>query len=164
MAERRVDMDYLIFAWQDESPDNAYYLDTKFGSVKLVNRHLTDLRDLTDDIEKTRERYLYVPKPERATQIDDLKDFAKTVTDEKLQNVLAVAFESPHVLSAFKKILEKSESDRARLGEFLQERVQKRINTWLKANSVPESWEVDEEDLDEEYYEEDEEDELDFSV
>ncbi len=106
MVERKIDFSYLVFCWQDDSPDNAYYLDRKTGDVRLVNQHLLDLRQLTDEIEKDRERYLYVPKPDKTDMLSDLHDFQHEVSSEQLKRLLSVAFESPHVLLAFKKILQ----------------------------------------------------------
>jgi len=148
MVEYKINIPYLVFCWQDDAPDNAYYLDRKTGAIKLVNQNLYDLRQLTDEIEKDRERYLYLPKAERKTMIADLHDFAATVGNEHLKNVLAVAFESPHVLSAFKKILEKDESESSRLTGFLEERALSRIEAWLTANSMPKEWEGEAEDED----------------
>lgn len=34
------DLPALLLAWQDDSPDNRYYLDTTSGAVKLVNANL----------------------------------------------------------------------------------------------------------------------------
>lgn len=132
----RLDLNELIFAWQDESPDNAYYLDTESGDVKLVNRNLLDLRDLTDDIERERWRYKYMPKPDRQQLPADLKQFHETVKDERLKSILSMAFESPHVLSAFKKILEKEPDEQKRLDEFRTSLAKKRIEAWLTANFI----------------------------
>jgi len=159
---QKLNLSYIVFCWQDDSPDNAYYLDRKTGDVKLVNRHLFDLRQLTDEIEKDRERYLYLPKPERKTLIDDLHDFAKTVDNEKTRRILDVAFESPHVLSAFRKILDAEPGAVQRLQDFLEERTLTRVEAWLKANAVAKEWEIDEDDLDLE--EEDDYELEDFSV
>jgi hypothetical protein len=162
--ERRIDIPYLMFAWQDDSPDNAYYLDTKNGDIKLVNRNLLDLRDLTDEIEKTRERFLYVPKPDKQTLLADLHDFAHAIKKDQLKPVLDVAFESPHVLSAFRKILENHPEELKNLNEYLEEKVLKRIHTWLAANAVPEVWTVEEEDFDDEDEDDDDYERQDFSV
>jgi hypothetical protein len=148
MVERRIDMAQLRFCWQDDTPDNSYYLDRKTGDVTLVNRHLLDLRELTDEIEKNRERYLYLPKLDRKIQLNDLREFAETVTDEQLKRVLDVAFESPHVLAAFKKILERHPDLLARLNETLEQNATARIQSWLQANFMPEVWETEEEDED----------------
>lgn len=136
MSEFRIDMPYLLFAWQDDSPDNAYYLDTESGDVKLVNRNLIELNDLTDEIECNRDRYLYLPKPDPQQLKNDLQDFMLTVADDKLKNVLLLAFESPHVLSSFKKILENTPAELSRLEEFRKARTLTRMNQWLEANRV----------------------------
>jgi hypothetical protein len=35
----------LIAAWQDDGPDNLYYIDTESGAVILVNPNLFNLKD-----------------------------------------------------------------------------------------------------------------------
>ncbi|MBI2810437.1 MAG: hypothetical protein HYX67_06375, partial [Candidatus Melainabacteria bacterium] len=60
-----LELSELVFAWQDDTQDNAYYLDIESGIVKLVNRNLLDLRDLTDEIEQDRHKFLYMPKPDK---------------------------------------------------------------------------------------------------
>ncbi len=134
MRKIRADMSYLLLSWQDEIPDNSYYLDTYTGNVKLVHRHLFDLRDLTDEIEKDRERYLYIPKSERSILAKDLREFMQTIENREILPILEMAFESPHLLSSFRKILEKDESELKRLEDFRTCRLQARIDEWLRAN------------------------------
>ena len=121
MSQRNVDfeMDRLIYAWRDDSPDNLYYLDLETGEIQLVNRTLEDVKDLTDEIELERNRYLYLPKPERDQVKNDLRDFMSTIEDQSLLRILEMAFESPHVYSSFLKILDKDESEKERLQEFI---------------------------------------------
>jgi hypothetical protein len=135
MKAIRVDMPYLLLAWDDQSPDNSYYLDTQSGNVKLVHRHLLDLRDLTDEIEKDRQRYLYVPKPNRDVLLKELRDFMKTIENPNLMPVLEMAFESPHVLSSFRKILEKHEDQAKRFAEYRLAHIRENIDQWLAANA-----------------------------
>lgn len=132
----KLDLSELVFAWEDDTPDNAYYLDTRAGIVKLVNRTLLDLRDLTDEIEKNRERYLYMPKAERTQLILDLKEFWSTVQDDKLRNILSMAFESPHVLSSFKKILEGHADELKRFDDFRLHKTRMRIEEWLNSHGL----------------------------
>ena len=156
----RVDMPYLLLAFEDESLDNLYYLDTKSGLVKLVHKHLFDLRDLTDEIERDRERYLYVPKPDKSILIKDLRDFMKTIDDASFLKVLEMAFESPHHLSSFRKILQSRADVLERFESFRTERITGRINEWLEANAYkhdPDAVNVMDEDSNEffdEFYEE----------
>ncbi|HMO20586.1 MAG TPA: UPF0158 family protein [Candidatus Melainabacteria bacterium] len=108
MSQRNVEFEIerLIFAWRDDSPDNIYYLDLVTGEIQLVNRTLEDVKELTDEIELERNRYLYLPKPERDQLKNDLRDFMSTIEDQSLLRILEMAFESPHVYSSFLKILE----------------------------------------------------------
>lgn len=132
----KLDFSELMFAWQDDTQDNAYYLDIESGVVKLVNRNLLDLRDLTDEIEQDRHKFLYMPKPAKEQLVLDLKEFWSTVTDDKLRNILSMAFESPHLLSSFKKILEGNPSELERFEEFRREKTRKRIEEWLKSHAI----------------------------
>jgi Uncharacterised protein family (UPF0158) len=136
MKEVPIDLDYLAFAYQDDSPDNVYYLDTEFGDIRLVNKNLAELKDLTDELEKTEGRFLYIPKPSKELLIEDLGDFMATVQDENLKNILPIAFESPHVYEAFKSILAKTPEEITRLNAFLQLQTKARITKWLNANFI----------------------------
>lgn len=129
-------MDYLVFAWQDESPDHNYYLDMEQGSVQFLQRDLKDLRDLTDELETHSQRYLYLPKPDLKELRADISDFIETITDTHLKNIATIAFESPDLTGAFKKILSSKKEELDRWQEFRDNRVRERIQKWLKANFV----------------------------
>lgn len=131
-----VDMDQLLYAWKDDSPDNAYYLDLESGDINLVNRGLIDLKELTNEIEINRERYLYLPKSSTDQLKNDLKDFMKTIDDKSRLSVLEMAFESPHVFSSFKKILSSTPGQSEALDEFLSSRTHLRVRQWLEANCL----------------------------
>lgn len=136
MKQVNVDFDYLIFAYQDESPDNIYYLDTEFGDIRLVNRQLEDLRDLTDEIELSMNRFLYVPKPGKERILADLKIFAQSLEDQPLKKTIRIAFESPHVLTAFKKILSSRPELLERLEKYLYNSTKREVMEWLNANGI----------------------------
>lgn len=140
MKRINIDFDYLIFAYQDDSPDNIYYLDTEFGDIRLVNRQLEDLRDLTDEIELSIDRFLYIPKPGKGRLLADLKIFAQGLEDQQLKKTIKIAFESPHVLEAFKKILSSHPDILIRLNTYLYESTKREVMEWLAANAIePES-------------------------
>lgn len=131
-----IDMDGLLFAWRDDSPDNIYYLDIETGDVNLVNRGLLDLKDLTNEIEINRERYLYLPKPSSDQMKSDLRDFMKTIDEKDKLKILEMAFESPHILAGFKKILSGWPGQAEALNEFLAGRTHLRVRQWLEANCL----------------------------
>jgi len=136
MADLRIDMAYLILAWEDESQDTAYYLDKETGAVELVQKDLLDLNDLTDEIERNSERYLYIPKPYAGQLVQDLIDFINTVSDPQLKRLLSVAIESPNALYSCKTVLSKDPSELERWEAYRTDLVRKRIEKWLAANFI----------------------------
>jgi hypothetical protein len=136
MKKIDIDFDYLLFAYQDDSPDNIYYLDTEYGSIRLVHRQLEDLRDLTDEIEIFHDRFLYIPKADKKEMLDDLRSFMNTIEDVQLSKLLAVAFESPLVLDSFKKIVAKNLPMRQQLDSYMQDKAKERLLAWLTANAL----------------------------
>ncbi|HNB21385.1 MAG TPA: UPF0158 family protein [Candidatus Melainabacteria bacterium] len=136
MDKLRVSTKDIIFAWLDESQDNSYYLDKIEGETRMVNRNLIELRDLTDEIEKNSTRYLYVPKLTKEDLLEDLQAFLETVQKPDLQAILPIAFESPHKVSAFRKILEKHPEELQRFDEFREKSMLNRIEKWLNANGI----------------------------
>ena len=161
MVERKIDFSYLVFCWQDDSPDNAYYLDRKTGDVRLVNQHLLDLRQLTDEIEKDRERYLYVPKPDKTDMLSDLHDLSARGIQRAAQKTLVSGFRKSACSARVQENFQDDQEQSQHLREFLEERVAKRIETWPNANSVARVWAVDEEDLEDPDENEDYDDEID---
>src|ERR1700739_4784843 len=87
MKRLELDLNYLLFAWDDESPDAIYYLDLDTGSVLLIQQDLDDLEELKDEVESQPNRFLYVPKAKSDTLLLDLSDFIFSISDEKLRSV-----------------------------------------------------------------------------
>ncbi len=140
MDKLRVSTKDIIFAWLDDSQDNSYYLDKIEGETRMVNRNLIELRDLTDEIERRSTRYLYVPKATKDDLLEDLNAFLETVERPDLKNVLPIAFESPHKVSAFRKILEKAPEELQRFDEFREKQILRRVEKWLNANGIEPSF------------------------
>jgi citrate lyase beta subunit len=136
----RISTKDIIFAWLDDSRDNSYYLDKIEGETRMVNRNLIELRDLTDEIERRSTRYLYVPKLTKEDLIEDLNSFLETVERPDLKNVLPIAFESPHKVSAFRKILEKAPDELQRFDDFREKQILRRVEKWLNANGIEPSF------------------------
>lgn len=129
-------MEQLVYSFEDEAQDNIYYLDRDTGDIRLVHRGLYELKDLTDEIETERERFLYIPKPDPQKLKEDLRDYIDTVDDDKTKLLLDVAMESPHALAGFKKILSSTPDGEARLKAFLEGRSRLRVRQWLAANCI----------------------------
>jgi hypothetical protein len=136
MEELQIDFEYLVWAWQDDSPDTAYYLDSDTGSVVLVQRDLDDVDELREEIELQPNRYKYVPKPDPLQPQLDLSDFVFTVTDEHLRQKLEVAEESRDKFLSCKKILQDHPEELARWEKWRQDAVRERVRKWLHAHNL----------------------------
>jgi hypothetical protein len=136
MNKLQIDTDYLLFAWQDDSPDTAYYLDTDTGSVLLVQRDLDDVDELRDEIELQPARYLYVPKPNPDQPELDLSDFIYTVGDAHLKDLLSVAYEAPNKMQACKKIMSAHPAELQRWENWRRDAARERVRRWLAANNL----------------------------
>lgn len=137
MTEKlEIDFEYLVFAWQDDSPDTAYYLDSDTGSVVLVQQDLDDLDELRQDIELQPNRYLYVPKQDPLQPELDLQDYIYTVTDADLKSQLTVASESRDKFGSCKQILKQNPDELARWEKWQTDAVRERVRKWLAAHNL----------------------------
>jgi hypothetical protein len=132
----QIDMNYLLFAWQDDSPHASYYLDTDTGSVLLVQRDLDDLDELREEIELQPARYLYVPKPDVNQPELDLSDFIFTVADGHLRDLLSVACEGNNKLGSCRTILAEHSGELKRWEKWRQDAARERVRRWLAANNI----------------------------
>jgi len=136
MNKLEIDFDYLIFAWRDDSPDTAYYLDSDTGSVVLVQRDLEDIEDLRDEIEMHPNRYLYVPKPDSLQPQLDLFDFIFTISDPELKAQLTVAAEGHDKFGGCRRVLRDYPEETARWDKWQLDAVRERVRKWLAAHDL----------------------------
>jgi hypothetical protein len=136
MQKLPIDLKYLVFAWQDESPDSAYYLDSDTGSVFLVQRDLDDLDDLKDEIELYPRRFLYVPKPDRERLELDLTDFIYTVGDQQIKAMLETALEGPNKFRDCKTIMSRLPGEVERFEKWRNDAASERVRKWLAAHDL----------------------------
>lgn len=136
MNELEIDLEYLVFAWQDDSHDTAYYLDSDTGSVVLVQRDLEDIDELRDEIELHPNRFLYVPKPDPLQPELDLSDFIFTITDPSLKAQLEVAAEGRNKFADCKKILRERPEEFDRWEKWQTDAVRERVRKWLAAHDL----------------------------
>jgi hypothetical protein len=136
VEELQIDLNYLVFAWQDDSPDTAYYLDSDTGSVVLVQRDLEDVDELREEIELHPNRFLYVPKPDPLQPELDLSDYVFTVSDVQLRQKLEVAEEGRDKFRSCKKILQEHPEELARWEKWREDAVRERVRKWLFAHNL----------------------------
>lgn len=136
MEKLQLDFEYLVFAWEDDSPDTSYYLDSETGSVILVQEDLEDLGDIKDEIELQPARFLYVPKPDHDRLVLDLGDFVYSVPDAGLQQQLQTAFEGTNKFWACTDILKKHPEEMNRWKQWRNNAARERAKRWLAAHNI----------------------------
>lgn len=136
MNQLEIDFNYLLFAWEDDSLDAQYYLDSDTGSVVLVQRDLEDLDELREDIELHPNRFLYVPKQNPEHIKLDLSDFIFTVSDANLKMLLQAAFDATNYFDSCKRILREHPTELARWEQWKSDAARERIRKWLAAHDL----------------------------
>jgi hypothetical protein len=131
-----LDFEYLVFAWEDDSHDTAYYLDSETGSVVLVQQDLEDLDEIREEIELHPSRFLYVPKPDHDRLVLDLSDFIYTVADESLKKQLQTACEGTNKFHACTDILNKHPDEMQRWKKWRHDAARERARKWLTAHNI----------------------------
>lgn len=136
MEKLFVDIDQLVFAWQDATPENAYYLDLDTGSVILVCPELDDIDDLRDEIESEPGRFLFLPKEDPQKIELDMTDFVVAVTDEKLKQSLLEAMERRITYETMEQLLKEEPRERQRLKDWQKLNARQRVFKWLAAHAI----------------------------
>ena len=136
MDQLVIDINYLIFAFRDNSEESQYYLDRETGSVLLVQPDLDDIDELRHEIECQANRYIFVPKPNMEQAELDLYDFIHTVDDNHLKSLLIVASEANNKIHSCERLLAKHPNELKRWQDFVSLQTKSRVKKWLAANNI----------------------------
>lgn len=105
--------------------------------VKPVLRAFGELPDQEDDdSEIDLERYVEIPKQESRDCYEDMVDFAETVTNPHLRDLLDVALRGKGAFRRFKDVLSGYPAERERWFEFESRRERERIEAWAREQGV----------------------------
>ena len=133
----KVDIEELIRAMTDNNSllDSEYYLDLETGEILWLNDDMEpeEYEELDEMIENDEEgRYLYIEKTESYIAYDDMVDFAGTIEDDRLRELLSVALNGKGAFRRFKDVLYSDPSDEIkRWYEFRDKLVTNRQNIFL---------------------------------
>ncbi len=154
MKRLPVNIDEIAMAMENAGWDYEYYLDCQTGDVIMVDPELTGLDDLDEDEleaftqklpEWQREhvpevlsiygseegRYRSVPSMGSGEPYRDMVEFAGTVEDDNLRELLFVALDGRGAFGRFKRVLGGHPRERERWFEFRDERMYSRVLDWL---------------------------------
>ena len=105
--------DYDCPDWQVDSIRDAFLVETEFGA-----------------------RFIRVPKQESREGYSDMSDFAETVQDERLRDLLSVALNGKGAFRRFKDVLCDYPEERERWFKYEEQQATKRVLDWLESEDI----------------------------
>ena len=155
----KVDLDELAALMQDTMDMNTAFLNLENGEIVIIPETLLDgdcldeenVSDLLEweqelveqarDVEENFEKYEEIPTIPTFEVYNLMVEFAHSVTDPELKNMLAVALDGKGAFGRFKKILDSYPEERNRWFELKDETVKEYVKEWLEDIDVEVNWE-----------------------
>lgn len=144
--------------WLDKQTGRVILIDDEVADVLREGEDLSDLPDWqremaeeikpvllalgelpgeeTGDDESPMERFVEIPKQESHEAYEVMEEFAETVTNPHLRDLLAVALHGKGAFRRFKDVLIGFPAERERWFTFSDERLRERIREWAENEGV----------------------------
>lgn len=131
----KIDMKALISALEETARDTSHFLDRETGEVIKVS--ISSPRQIKERIQRSPQRYVFIPRIPSAEGYKDMQEFINTVNDKKIKARLIEAIEGNLPFRDFRHILEGHPLEKERWFKFKDERLSKRAQNWLKSVGIP---------------------------
>jgi len=82
------------------------------------------------------DHFIHIPRQESHDGYDDMVDFAETVTDTRLKELLSVALNGKGAFRRFKDVLCNYPEERKRFYDFSAQQLKERMLEWLRDNEI----------------------------
>jgi hypothetical protein len=140
LTSLEVDFAELCVALEADVPGDTlrWYLDAQTGAVTLVSREYdpAENQGLTvADMEGDPARFVRVPAGE-VSAVDDMRAFARQVSDGRLKESLEMALSAPRPERRFRAVLGWLPEEQERWHDFRQSQVESRARAWLASLGV----------------------------
>jgi len=127
----RVDWSELADAFEDDSRDHRYYLDTDTGEVHFFSTYLENEEEQEDEERITaEERYVTIPLARRIVTFRDLRRFVGTLEGHE-RNLLKSTLRGREARDQFNDTLSNLPEAREKWCQFREQMVERRILEWL---------------------------------
>lgn len=153
-------------AFRNSSNEHSYWLDKQTGQVILIDDEVADAlregedladwpdwqREMAKEIkpvlralgelpdeeagENDAERFVEIPQQDSSAGYEVMEDFAETVADPHLRELLAVALHGKGAFRRFKDVLLGFPAERERWFAFSNDRLRERIKEWAEDEGV----------------------------
>lgn len=149
MRKLRVDLGEIAMAMEMQMSEDASYLDTETGQVVVIPYELRredifeeeyveglpawerDLVPLAREMFAGSDRYAAIPTAPPYEEYDLMVEFAKSIADPRLRDLLSVALDGKGAFRRFKRVLEDHSRERERWFRMRDEFSAERVREWL---------------------------------
>lgn len=134
----KIDRMSLGKAMEDGSPENRYLLDRQTGQVSLLSSKMSESELLGYKERMAREpnRYAPISKTPSEEKYRDMELFVGQAKDRKLQEKLLTILRGGNPVRPFLDVLDAHPEGKDQWKRFKGERIQKRIDDFLKENGL----------------------------
>ncbi len=150
MRRLRVDLEDIAMAMETQMSEHESYLDTETGDVAIVPHELQgeeifdedyveglpqweqDLVPLVREILDGSGRYAAIPTAPSYEEYDLMVEFAESVSDPRLRNLLSVALDGRGAFGRFKRVLRDHPKEQELWFRMRDEFSTERVREWLR--------------------------------
>lgn len=135
----KIDKISLAKAMEDGTPENRYLLDRQTGQISLLSSKTmstSELLSYKDRMTREPHRYAAVSKTPSEEKYHDMELFVGQVKDRKLQERLLSILRGGNPVRPFLDSVDAHPEGHEQWKKFKQQRVQKRIDDFLKENGL----------------------------
>ncbi len=135
----KVDLTELRLAFEADTQDLPWFLDTQTGAVLLATAEFDPAQHgglTVEQIEKDTARFLRVPPFNPDQLISDMREFAEGTGDAQLKESLELALSAPRPDKRFKTVMSWLPEQQARWNEWRLARTTQRVHAWLQVNAL----------------------------
>jgi hypothetical protein len=139
MEPVKVDLEALVVAFNDNSPEHSYYVDQETGRVfsLLEDRNDSETEEITWQIEADGgRRYVHVPKLSMEEAMQEQDSFVESLDESDFKTKLSKVLESDRDGSGFDEFVERNRDAREPWQAFVKVRSRERAEKWIKTLGV----------------------------
>ncbi|NLJ76009.1 MAG: hypothetical protein GX325_01965 [Peptococcaceae bacterium] len=125
---------WIVNAFENSSQHSEYYVDLKTGDVKFFSPlDFPEHIEIMEKLDRQTNRYIRLPKIEKAFSLQVKKDYIATIKDEDLRRRLENEFETD---TKYRKILMGYEDERHEWYKFQNEKYADFLKKWFMARGI----------------------------
>ena len=131
----KIDIGELVDAFDSSGYERYYFLDLETGKLELVIPDAMDDDDkeeIENRIDSNPDRYEKVPSIDSHEAYQIMVDFAESVTDSRLRELLSIALNGTGAFRRFKDVLASFPEERKRWFDFKYDRMKAEVDEWLE--------------------------------